>query len=104
MSRAAILHEARVARSRLAAGEALKLRVHGGRIGLEIERRAVFEEAAPLRVEARQRDVVVKRAAGFREDAPQHVGQRDDRRAHVEAKPLLLEHDGFAADEVVGLE
>ena len=76
-----------------------------GRIGNEIERRAVLEEAAPLRVEARQRDVILKRAAGFGEDALRStsgsvmiVGPMSKR------KPLLLEHGGFAADEGVGLE
>ena len=75
-----------------------------GAIGVQVERRAVVEERPPLRVERDQIQLVGQLAAGLGEDPLQHRRHQQDRRPHVEAVAVDLEHRGLAAEPVVLLE
>ena len=63
---------------------------HGGHVFLQIEHRPVLEEAAPLRVEPAEVEVVVHVAAGLSEYAAEDFRNRQNGRAHVEPKAVLL--------------
>ena len=77
---------------------------HPSAIGVQVERRAVLEERAPLRIERDQFQLVVEVAAGLGEDPLQDRGHQQDRRPHVEAIAVDLEHGGLAPEPVVLLE
>ena len=82
-------------------GELLR---HRSGVRNQVERRAVIEERAPLGVEPDEIERAREVASGFGKDSIQDARERQDRRAHIEAKPVAFENRRFAAQPVVALK
>ena len=82
----------------LAGREAVHGLGHRADVLLQVDLRAVVEEAAPLRIEPHEVEIVGEVASGLREDALQHARHGEDRRPHVEAEAVFVQHRRLAAE------
>jgi hypothetical protein len=65
---------------------------------LQVDAGPVVEEAPPLRIETHEIEIIREVSPRLREDALQNARHGEDRGTHVEAKAVLVQHRGLAAD------